>query len=152
MEELRFILNGTEVSWSVSPDEYFADTLRSHGVLSVKIACNESSCGACTILVDDKPVLSCSLLSIRVNGKRVTTVEGIQEEANLLSDYFSDQGADQCGFCATGFALIVHALKKEYENPTDEQIKDFLVGNLCRCSGYQSQFIAIKKYLAKEAR
>ena len=152
MEEIRFVLNGVEQVWYVEPDEYLADTLRSHGVKSVKTGCHESACGSCTVLVDNKPVLSCSYLSVRANGKNIITVECIQEEASLLSDYFSDQGADQCGFCGAGFALIVHALKNEYKNPTDEQIKDFLVGNLCRCSGYQSQFIAIKKFLAKEAR
>ena len=76
---------------------------------------------------------------------------GIQEEANRLADFFGDEGADQCGFCAVGFALIVHALRHEYKNPTDEQIKDYIVGNLCRCTGYQSQLKAIKAYL-KEAK
>lgn len=152
METIKFNLNGVDVYWEVSPDEYFADTLRRNGILSIRVGCNETACGACTILLDDKPVLSCSLLAVRVDGKKVTTVEGIQEEAKLISDYFSDQGADQCGYCSTGFALIVYALKKEYKNPTDEQIRNYLVGNLCRCSGYQSQFIAVKKYLAKEER
>lgn len=152
MEEIRFVLNGVEQVWYVEPDEYLADTLRNHGVKSVRTGCHESACGSCTVLVDNKPVLSCSYLSVRANGKNILTVEGIQDEAYLLSDYVSDQGADQCGFCASGLALIVHALKNEYKNPTDEQIKDFLVGNLCRCSGYQAQFIAVKKYLAKEAR
>ena len=147
--KLKFILNGTEVVWDVEPDEYLAQTLRRHGVLSIHIGCNESACGACTVLVDDKPVLSCSLLAMKVEGKQVTTVEAIQEEASRISDFFSDEGADQCSFCGSGFALIIHALKKEYKNPTDEQIRDFIVGNLCRCSGYQSQFIAIKKYLAE---
>ena len=152
MEEIRFFLNGTEVVWNVEPDDYLGDVLRNHGIKSVRQGCKESSCGSCTVLIDNKPVLSCSYLAVRANGKHITTVEGIQEEASLLSDYFSDQGADQCGYCGAGFALIVHALKNEYKNPTDEQIKDFIVGNLCRCSGYQSQFIAIKKYLNKEAR
>ena len=147
--KLKFILNGTEVVWDVEPDEYLAQTLRRHGVLSIHIGCNESACGSCTVLVDDKPVLSCSLLAMKVEGKQVTTVEAIQEEASRISDFFSDEGADQCSFCGSGFALIIHALKKEYKNPTDEQIRDFIVGNLCRCSGYQSQFIAIKKYLAE---
>ena len=147
--KLRFYLNNTEVVWDVEPDEYLAHALRRHGILSVRLGCNQTSCGSCTVLVDDKPFLSCGLLAMKVEGKHITTVEGIQEEANRLADYFGDQGADQCSFCSVGFALIVHALKKEYKNPTDEQIKDYIVGNLCRCTGYQSQFKAIKAYLAE---
>ena len=145
--KLRFYLNDVEIEYDVLPDEYLAQVLRRNGVLSVHVGCDESSCGSCTVLVDDKPYLSCSLLAMKVEGKHVTTVEGIQEEAKALSEYFGKEGADQCSFCGVGFALIVHALRKEYKNPTDEQIKDYIVGNLCRCSGYQSQFNAIKNYL-----
>ena len=145
--KLRFYLNNVDVEYDILPDEYLSEVLRRNGILSIHIGCNESSCGACTVLVDEKPVLSCSLLAMKVEGKHVTTVEGIQEEAKELSKYFGAEGADQCSFCGVGMALIVHALKKEYKNPTEEQIRDFIVGNLCRCSGYQSQVIAIKNYL-----
>ena len=77
----------------------------------------------------------------------MTTVEAIQDEAAKLSECFSREGADQCGYCNAAFALMVHALKKEIPNPTDEEIKDYMVGNLCRCTGYQSQQKAIKAYL-----
>ena len=147
--KLKFCLNNTEVTWDVEPDQYLAQALREHGILSIHIGCDQSACGACTVLIDEKPVLSCSTLAMKVEGKHVTTVEGIQDEAERLSHFFGEEGADQCSFCAPGFALIVHALRKEYKNPTDEQIKDFLVGNLCRCSGYQAQFKAIKAYLAE---
>lgn len=147
--KLRFYLNGTEVEYDIQPDEYLSQALRRNGVLSIRIGCDEAVCGSCTVLVDDKPVLSCGLLAAKVEGKHVTTVEGIQEEANRIADFFADEGADQCFFCGVGFALIVHALKKEYKNPTDEQIKDYIVGNLCRCSGYHSHLKAIKAYLAE---
>ena len=150
--KLKFYLNGTEVTWEVEPSEYLAQALRRNGVLSIRIGCDQTSCGSCTVLVDEKPVLSCGVLAMKVAGKHVTTVEGIQEEANRISDFVSDEGADQCGFCSTGFALIVHALKHEYKNPTDEEIRHFLAGNLCRCSGYQAQFLAVKKYLASEEK
>ena len=97
--------------------------------------------------MDDKPVLSCSLLTAKVEGHRVTTVEAIQEEAGKLSECFSREGADQCGYCNASYALTVHALKKENPNPTEQEIKDYMVGNLCRCTGYQSQQKAIKAYL-----
>ena len=145
---VTFYLNNVQVSWDVKPGEYLAKTLRNHGVKSVKIGCNESTCGSCTLLIENKPVMSCSVLTVSVEGKHITTVEGIQEDANKLADYFGDEGADQCSFCAVGFALLIHGLKKEYGNhPTDEQISDYIVGNLCRCTGYRSQFKAIKKYL-----
>ena len=147
--KLKFYLNDTQVEWDIEPDEYLAQALRRNGILSIRIGCNETACGSCTVLIDEKPVLSCGVLAAKVEGKHVTTVEGIQEEANKLADYFGDEGADQCSFCAVGFALIVHALKREYKNPTEEQIKDYIVGNICRCTGYQSQLKAIKKYLAE---
>lgn len=148
--KVKFNLNGTDVEFEVRPDEYLAEALRENGILSIKVGCNETACGSCTVLVDDKPVLSCSLLAVKVEGKHVLTVEGIQDEANRLADCFADQGADQCGFCTTGFAMIIHALKLEYKNPTEEQIKDYIVGNLCRCTGYQSQLKAIKAFLAED--
>ena len=149
--KLKFYLNDTEVIWDVEPDEYLSNALRRNGILSVRIGCDETVCGSCTVLIDDKPFLSCGVLAMKVEGKHVTTVEGIQEEARRLADYFSDQGADQCSFCSVGFALVIHALRKEYKDPTEEEIKDYIVGNLCRCTGYQSQFKAIKAYL-KEAK
>ena len=150
--KLKFYLNNTEVIWDVEADEYLSHALRRHGILSIRIGCDETVCGSCTVLIDEKPFLSCGVLAMKVEGKHVTTVEGIQEEANRIADYFADEGADQCSFCSVGFALIIHALKHEYKNPTDEQIRDFIVGNMCRCTGYQSQFKAIKAYLKAEGK
>ena len=139
---VTFFLNNTEVSYSVNPGEYLAETLRKHGLKSIKVGCNESSCGSCTLLVDNKPMMSCSLLT--------ASVEGIQEEAAKISRCFSEEGADQCGFCNVGYALVIYSLKREYKNPTDKEIKNYIVGNLCRCSGLHSQMNAIKAYLKEE--
>ena len=147
---IKFELNGFVKEVNIKAGEFLLDTLRSMGVKSVKKGCDGSSCGACVVLVDDKPVLSCSFLSARANGHSVKTVESIQEEAAALSGYFSKEGADQCGYCNAAIALMVHALKKENPNPSDEEIKRYMVGNLCRCTGYQSQQKAIKKYLGGE--
>ena len=144
---VKFNLNGLDVEWTIKPGEYLLDTLRSHNIKSVKKGCDGSACGVCTVLLDDKPVLSCSVLTATVEGHRVTTVEAIQDEAAELSECFSKEGADQCGYCNAAFALMVHALKKENSHPTDEEIKDYMVGNLCRCTGYQSQQKAIRAYL-----
>ena len=144
---VKFNLNGLNVEYVIKPGEYLLDTLRSHDVKSVRKGCDGSACGVCTVLVDDKPVLSCSVLTAKVEGHRVTTVEAIQEEAAELSEYFSKEGADQCGYCNAAFALMVHALRKENPHPSDEEIRDYLVGNLCRCTGYNGQQKAIKAYL-----
>ena len=147
---VTFYLNDVRVSYDVRPDEYLAQTLRRHGVKSIKIGCNETTCGSCTLLIENKPMMSCSVLTASIEGKHVTTVEGIQEEAAKISYHFAEEGADQCGFCNVGYALVIYALKREIKNPTDEQIKDYVVGNLCRCSGLHSQINAIKAYLKEE--
>ena len=147
---VKFYLNDTLVSYDVRPDEYLSETLRSHGIKSVKVGCNESTCGSCTLLLEGKPVMSCSVLTASIENKHVTTVEGIQEEAAKIAYHFAEEGADQCGFCNVGYALVVYSLKKTIKNPTDEQIVDYIVGNLCRCSGLQSQLNAIKAYLKEE--
>lgn len=131
----------------VSPNDYLLDVLRKLDYLSVRRGCDNTSCGVCTVLLDDKPVPSCSLLAFQANGHRVTTVEGIQEEADKLGRYFGDEGADQCGFCNPSMALTVYALKLENPRANDDEIRKYLVGNLCRCTGYVAQHEAIKKYL-----
>ena len=147
---VTFYLNDVRVSYDVGPDEYLATTLRNHGVKSVKIGCDETSCGSCTVLLEGKPAMSCGILAASIEGKHITTVEGIQEEAAKIAYHFGEEGADQCGFCNVGYALTVYALKRELKNPTDDEIKDYVVGNLCRCSGLQSQINAIKAYLKEE--
>lgn len=144
---VKFKLNGLDVKFDVEPGEYLFETLRKNGVKSLKKGCDGSACGVCTVLIDEKPVLSCSVLSATVDGHEITTVEGIQDEAASLSDCFSSEGADQCGYCNAAVALVVHALKKENPHPSEDEIRKYLVGNLCRCTGYQAQVKAVKKYL-----
>ncbi|MDO9628268.1 MAG: 2Fe-2S iron-sulfur cluster-binding protein [Acholeplasmataceae bacterium] len=145
--KVKLFLNNKAKTFEVAPDEYLLDTLRNHHITSVKKGCNQSTCGVCTVLLDGKPILSCSILTVLLAERHITTVEGIQKEVDMISTYFGDEGADQCGFCNTGLALTIYAMKKELKNPSDEEIKKYVVGNLCRCSGYQAQFLAIKKYL-----
>jgi carbon-monoxide dehydrogenase small subunit len=140
-------INGHLKIFDVAPDEYLIDTLRNHHYYSVKKGCDTSSCGVCTILLDGAPIASCSYLSIKADGHAITTVEGIEKEAAHLAELFGKEGADQCGFCNPGLALTVYAMKRDLENPTDEAIRDYLVGNLCRCSGYVAQHKAIKAFM-----
>ena len=140
-------LNGATVRGDVAPDTLLLDFVRDHGCLSVKRGCETAGCGLCTVLLDEKPVLSCQVLAVRANGRSVTTLEGLQEEAKVFGAFLADEGGDQCGFCNPGFIMNVLAMVHELTDPTDEEINAFLMGNLCRCTGYQSQYRAIRKYL-----
>ncbi len=140
-------VNGRLRSFDVPPGAFLLDVLREAGYLSIRRGCDTTSCGICTVLLDGKPVPSCSYLAIRAEGRKVTTVEGIPEEAAKLARHFGEEGADQCGYCNPSLALAVYALKQTRPKATDEEIRLWLVGNLCRCSGYQSQLVAIKRYL-----
>lgn len=123
------------------------DFVRKHGCKSVKRGCETSNCGLCTVFMNDKPVLSCSVLTAKAANCNVVTLEGLQAEAYEFGRFIADEGAEQCGFCNPGFIMNTLALLREIENPTDDQIKEFLSGNLCRCSGYEGQLRGIKKYL-----
>ena len=140
-------VNGKKIDIDVSYDEYLVDTLRRIGNLSVKRGCDTGCCGLCSIWIDDKPTLSCSTLSIRANKKNITTIEGLQKEANEFAKILVSEGAEQCGFCSPGFIMTVLAMKKELDNPTEEDIIHYLTGNLCRCTGYMGQLRAIKTYM-----
>ncbi len=144
---LEFILNGVRRKEEIEADTLLLDLLRSLGCYSVKRGCETGNCGICTVLVEDVPVLSCSVLAARTEGKRVTTLEGMQKEAEEFGAFLADEGAEQCGFCNPGFIMAVLSLCRENPDPTDEQIREYLAGNLCRCSGYAGQTRGIKKYL-----
>ena len=146
--QINIILNGVKVSADVAPDTLLLDFVRSLGCKSVKRGCESSNCGLCTVFLDDKPVLSCSVLAARADGRRVTTLEGLQEEAAEFGGFIADQGAEQCGFCNPGFIMNAIALFREKESPTEEEIKEYLAGNLCRCSGYEGQLRGIQNFLA----
>ena len=145
--QIKVTINNKLLTWDVAKDEFLADTLRSHGLLSVKKACETSCCGLCTVWVEDKPVLACSILSLRVHGKKVTTIEGVPESAEEFARVLTAEGAEQCGFCSPGFIMNVLAMKNELVNPSEEEIIHYLTGNLCRCTGYMGQLRAVKTYL-----
>ena len=146
--EVKIWVNDKLVTEDVAADLLLIDFLRAHQCLSVKRGCESSNCGLCTVFVEDKPVLSCSMLVARVNGKHVKTLEGLQEEAEEFGAFIADQGAEQCGFCNPGFIMNAIAMFRENPDPTDEEILEYLAGNLCRCSGYEGQLRGMKAYLA----
>ena len=145
--EIKLNLNGRDVTASVAADTMLIDFLRDRGCLSVKRGCETSNCGLCTVMMDGKPILSCSTLAVRADGHEVYTLEGLQEEAEEFATFVANQGADQCGFCNPGFVMNTIALLRENPDPTDDEIRMFLAGNLCRCSGYEGQLRGIRAYL-----
>ena len=140
-------LNGKKVEALVKPDTLLIDFVRDHGCYSVKRGCETSNCGLCTVFVNDKPVLSCSMLVARVNGCKVDTLEGLQKEAEEFGAFIADQGAEQCGFCNPGMIMNAIAMLRENPEPTREEIKAYLAGNLCRCSGYEGQLRAMEAFI-----
>ena len=145
---IQFTLNHKKVSAEISPDTVLYDLVRSLGCASVKCGCETSNCGLCTVFLDDVPVLSCSVLAARADGRCVTTLEGLQQEAAEFGAFLADQGAEQCGFCNPGFMMNALALFRQNPDPGEDEIKEYLAGNLCRCSGYEGQLRGIQNFLA----
>lgn len=145
--QVQIKINGKLIKDDVSCDLLLIDFLRNHGCYSVKRGCETSNCGLCTVWMDEKPVLSCSILAARANNHSIMTLEGLQEEAKVFADFMANEGAEQCGFCSPGLIMNVLAMEKELKNPSEEEIKNYLAGNLCRCTGYMAQMRAITKYL-----
>lgn len=154
--EIQLKLNGRPVRDSIDADTLLIDFVRAHGCASVKRGCETSNCGLCTMLLDGKPVLSCSVLAARADGHEVQTLEGLQAEAEEFVSFIADQGAEQCGFCNPGYVMNTIALLRENPDPTDDEIRAYLAGNLCRCSGYEGQLRGIRAFLnarnAKEGK
>ena len=146
--EVTLTLNGKRITRSVDADMVLLDFVRNEGCYSVKRGCDTSNCGLCTVFLDDKPVLSCSVLVARADGHKVTTLEGLQKEAAEFGAFIADQGAEQCGFCNPGMIMNALALFRENPEPSEEEIKEYLAGNLCRCSGYEGQLRGIQNFIA----
>lgn len=145
--QIELWINEKKVKGEIEPDEILLDFLRKQGMTSVKRGCETSNCGLCTVFLDEKPVLSCSILAARAAGHRVTTLEGLQKEAEEFGAFIADQGAEQCGFCNPGFVMNALALFRENPEPGEEEIREYLAGNLCRCSGYEGQLRGILAFL-----
>ena len=140
-------LNGKKITEDISADMTLYQFVREHGCYSVKCGCETTNCGLCTVFLNDKPVLSCAVLAARADGQKVETLEGLQKEAEEFGRFIADQGAEQCGFCNPGMIMNAIALFREIADPTDEEIRRYLAGNLCRCSGYEGQLRGIHEFM-----
>ena len=148
--EVKFQLNGKPAAADIEPDCMLLDLLRDMGCYSVKRGCDTTNCGLCTVLVDGKPSLSCAMPAARAEGKEIVTLEGLQEEAEDFGRFLAKEGAEQCGYCSPGFIMNVIGMMRELKDPSIEEIKEYLAGNLCRCSGYEGQMRAIQSYMKEK--
>lgn len=138
---IHVTLNGERREWHVYPNELLLNVLREHEFLTgTKYGCGIGECGACTVHVNGEPVLACLTLAIACENKTILSVEGLARNGKLdaTQTAFLDQTAFQCGFCTPDMILMTRALLNEIPNPTEEQVRDYLRGNLCRCTGYAS--------------
>ena len=147
MTDVKFTVNGKQVTLQINAQEILTDTLRDRlGLTGTKKACGTGDCGACTVIIDGDAVRSCILLTATVNGKSVVTIEGVGgvDNPHPLQQAFVDVGAVQCGYCTPGMILTAKALLDKCPNPTEDQIKEAISGNLCRCTGYTKIIKAVK--------
>lgn len=137
--KISFVINGKKKEMAISPNTTLLELLRDHlGLTGTKNGCEAGECGACTVLLDGRPVYACLVLAPKVDGKEIITIEGIGEEGKLhpVQKAFLTHGAVQCGFCTPGMILAAKALLDEKPHPSREEIEDAISGNLCRCTGY----------------
>lgn len=151
--EISFVLNGSKVIVSVDGHQCLIDVLRSNlSLTGTNEGCREGECGACTVIVDGQAVNSCLYPALEVEGKNVRTIEGLQGPGNKLSliqQAFVDNGAIQCGFCTPGMIMSAQALLDSNPDPSEEEIREALMGNLCRCTGYVQIVEAVKQAAIK---
>ena len=151
--ELR--INGRSHELAIEPTKLLLDALRQDLQLTgSKRACDDSSCGACTVLVDGIPMLSCTMLAASCEGQEITTIEGVSEHGSLaaIQKAYGDWGGAQCGFCTPGFIMTVKFLLSNNSDPTEAEVRSALSSNLCRCTGYSQMYQAIKAAIEAEQK
>ena len=152
---INFTLNGLPVSTTIMPHETLVEVLQHRFDLrGARESCGQGLCGCCTVIVDGSAVSGCLYPAAFVDGKTVTTVEHLDHNVHLspVQEAFIEEGAFQCGFCTSGFILMTHQLLEQKPMPTDEEIRDYLAGNLCRCAAYPEIIKAVKSAANKMAR
>jgi len=145
---IEITINGRKRQFDVEPNKLLLNLLRDELYLTgTKYGCGIGECGACTVLLDGAPVLACLTLAVDADGRRVDTIEGLAEGDRLdpVQEAFLEEGAVQCGFCTPGFIMTTKALLAENPDPSEEEIREYLKGNLCRCTGYVNIVKAVKR-------
>ena len=150
--EITLTINGRKYDVRVDPRRTLVDTIRDDcGQTGTHIGCEHGVCGACTVLLDGEPVRSCLMLAIQANGRALRTVEGLAGDGDLhpLQRAFNETHALQCGFCTSGFLMVLEAFLRERPDPSEEEIREALSGNLCRCTGYVAIVEAARRAAAE---
>jgi aerobic-type carbon monoxide dehydrogenase small subunit (CoxS/CutS family) len=150
-KSIRFVLNGSRTETLAPTHENLVELLNRFDLFGASESCGQGLCGCCTVLVDDVAVSGCLYPSVFVDGKTVTTIEHLDRDVRLtpVQEAFIEEGAFQCGFCTSGFILMTHQLLEEKPMPMDEEIRDYLAGNLCRCAAYPEIINAVKNAALK---
>lgn len=139
-------INGTPHAGDVEPRTSLADFIRDRGLTGTKVGCEQGACGACTVQLDGEPVRACLVLAVQADGCLVRTVEALAgEDLHPLQSAFHEAHALQCGFCTAGILMTLDAFLRDHPDPTDEQVREALAGNLCRCTGYAGMVRAVAK-------
>jgi carbon-monoxide dehydrogenase small subunit len=152
--QIALQVNGEPADVAFAPYKTLLEVLREDlNLCGTKHGCELGECGACAVLLDDQPVLSCLVLGVECDGRQVTTIEGLATDGRLhpLQDAFADLGAAQCGYCTPGFLITAKALLDQHPSPTRDQIREALAGNLCRCTGYQQILEAVEAAIGMPA-
>jgi carbon-monoxide dehydrogenase small subunit len=148
-------VNGRAHELACEPNQLLLDCLRIDlGLTGTKRACDDSSCGACTVQLDGVPMLACALLAASCQEQRITTVEGLAEHGSLaaIQKAYGDWGGSQCGYCTPGFMMTVHALLARNPDPSEQEIRTALSSNLCRCTGYTQMYEAVRAAIVAEQK
>jgi len=149
---IKLDINDNIYELAINPNDLLLDVIRYKlNLTGTKRGCDMGTCGCCTVLLDGEPVLSCLTLAIQAIGKKIKTIESLQKNENMhpIQECFHTEGGSQCGFCTPGFIMTSFALLKKNKNPTDEEIKQEISGNMCRCTGYIKIVKSIKKAAKK---
>ncbi len=143
--QLKLTVNGEAKHWTIAPGDILLDVLRREGYFGVKRGCETGECGACTVLLDGKPINSCLMFAAQAEGSEILTIEGVapREHLDPLQEAFLDHGAVQCGFCTGGMILGAKALLERRPDPSEEQVREALAGHFCRCTGYRKPVEAV---------
>src|SRR5437016_3924448 len=154
-ELIEIRVNGRRHELAIEPSALLLDVLRQDlGLTGSKRGCDDSSCGACTVLVDGVAMMSCTLLAASCEGQEITTIEGVSEHGSLaaIQKAYGDWGGAQCGFCTPGFIMTVKFLLSNNSDPTEAEVRSALSSNLCRCTGYSQMYQAIKAAIEAEQK
>ena len=144
---ISFTINGEKKTFAISPDEMLVKLLRRSGYAGVKEGCDEGTCGACTVIMDGRAAFSCILPAFMADGRAIQTIEsaGTFEKPHPFQQALVEEGAVQCGYCIPGMVMSAKALLEEIPQPTDDDIREHMDGNLCRCTGYEKIWSALRR-------